>query len=51
MLSIALTALLLGACKKEFDTPPERTIPVGGVLTIADLRALYTGTVVHFPED
>ena len=51
LLSIAAMALVLGACKKEFDTPPERTIPTGGVLTIAQLRALWTGTSVHFTED
>ncbi|MCB9178367.1 MAG: hypothetical protein H6590_02955 [Flavobacteriales bacterium] len=43
-------AVLAVACKKEFDTPPERFLPVGSVMTIAELKALYTGTRVHFPE-
>ncbi|MCB0764452.1 MAG: choice-of-anchor J domain-containing protein [Flavobacteriales bacterium] len=38
------------ACKKEFDSPPVRTIPVGSVLTIAELKALYTNTAVVFSE-
>ncbi len=46
-LGVAIVAV---ACKKEFDTPPERTLPEGSVLTIAQLKALYTGTRVHFPE-
>lgn len=43
-------AVVAVACKKEFDTPPERVLPVGSVMTIAELKALYTGTRVHFPE-
>lgn len=39
------------ACKKEFDTPPERTLPVGQVLTVAQLRALYTGVPKRFGGD
>lgn len=44
-------AVLAVACKKEFDSPPERTLPVGAVLTVAELRALFTGTPVHFDTD
>ena len=49
---LALPFLLATAmgCKKEFDTPPVRTIPEGGVLTIAELKALYQGTPVHFAD-
>lgn len=47
----ALAVLLLAACKKEWDSPPARTIPVGSVLTVAELRALYQGTPVRFTED
>ena len=47
-LAVAVVAV---ACKKEFDTPPERTLPTGSVMTIAELKALYTGIPVHFPED
>ena len=47
---LALPLLLATAigCKKEFDTPPVRTIPTGSVLTIAELKAMYVGTPVHF---
>lgn len=38
---IALVAITV-SCKKEFDSPPLRTLPVGDVLTIAGLRALET---------
>lgn len=43
--------LLLSACEKEYDTPPQRTIPEGAVLTVAQLKALYTNTPVHFNPD
>ncbi|MBP8824305.1 MAG: choice-of-anchor J domain-containing protein [Flavobacteriales bacterium] len=51
-LLLALPLLLASAmgCKKEFDSPPVRTIPAGGVLTIAQLKALYQGTPVHFTD-
>lgn len=41
---------LLGGCKKDFDSPPERTLPTGAVMTVAQLRALFTGSPVHFPD-
>ncbi len=49
---LALPFLLATAigCKKEFDTPPVRTIPEGSVLTIADLRAMADNLPVQFPE-
>ncbi|HEX2617424.1 MAG TPA: DUF5689 domain-containing protein, partial [Flavobacteriales bacterium] len=46
--AIAAIALLAG-CKKEFDSPPERTLPTGSVMTLAELRDLYTNSPVHFP--
>lgn len=48
VLAVAVVAV---ACKKEFDSPPKRTLPEGSVMTIAELKALFTGTPVHFPED
>ena len=52
---IGLFALLflttMGGCKKEFDTPPLRTLPTGSVLTIADLRALYVNKTVKIIGD
>ncbi|MGB3524952.1 MAG: DUF5689 domain-containing protein [Flavobacteriales bacterium] len=44
-----LLATAIG-CKKEFDTPPVRTLPTGSVITIAQLKAMYQGTPVHFSD-
>ncbi len=38
-LAVVATAV---ACKKEYDSPPLRTLPVGNVLTVAELRAMET---------
>ena len=38
-------------CKKEFDSPPIRTIPTGSILTIGDLRAQFQGVPIHFDQD
>ncbi len=47
--AIALLGLLaLSGCKKDYDTPPLNTIPVGGVMTIAQLKSLFTNAPVHF---
>lgn len=42
------TLLLLSGCDKEFDSPPKQVIGVGDVLTIAELKALFTLNPVHF---
>ena len=47
VLALPIIALLSG-CEKEFDSPPKQVIPVGGVLTIAELKALFTLNPVHF---
>ncbi len=47
VLSLPIIALLSG-CEKEFDSPPKQVIPVGGVLTIAELKSLFTLNPVHF---
>lgn len=46
-LAVAVVAV---ACKKEYDTPPERVLPTGSVMTVAELKALFTGTPVRFSE-
>ena len=49
-----ITTLLIAAvaCKKEFDTPPVRTLPTGQVLTVSELRALeIPGTPKRFGGD
>ena len=50
LLALPLLLALATGCKKEFDTPPERTIASGSVVTIAQLKALYQGTPVHFSD-
>lgn len=40
--------ILLASCKREYDSPPERILPVGNVLTIEELRNLYQGEPVRF---
>lgn len=42
--------LLLVSCRKELDTPPEQTLPTGSVITMSQLRAMYAGAPVHFPD-
>ncbi len=39
---------LLSACDKDFDSPPKQTMPVGSVVTIAELKAMFTLNPVHF---
>lgn len=52
LLALPLLLVLASGCKKEFDTPPVRTIPGGSVVTIAQLKALYFNqlTPVHFSD-
>jgi hypothetical protein len=51
-LAILLTiALGFSACKKEYDTPPIKEIPVGSIKTFGDLKAMYNGTAIKFTED
>jgi len=50
LFSFGLVVLAAG-CKKEYDTPPERILPTGSVLTVAQLRGLYTGTTKKFVGD
>jgi hypothetical protein len=48
---ISVLLIIASSCKKEFDAPPAKTIPVGQVSTIAELRAMYTGSTITFAED
>ncbi|MCL4856215.1 MAG: hypothetical protein KJZ55_02905, partial [Flavobacteriales bacterium] len=46
------TIVVLTSCTKEYDTPTNRTIPVGNVLTIAEVRALHVpGTETRITQD
>ncbi|MFN3342122.1 MAG: DUF5689 domain-containing protein [Flavobacteriales bacterium] len=48
---LLLAVIAFTSCKKEFDAPPSREIPTGSILTIADLRAMYAGSPIHFQSD
>lgn len=50
LLALPLFLALAIGCKKEFDTPPVRSLPAGSVVTIAQLKAMYQGTPVHFSD-
>lgn len=48
----SLTLLVFSGCKKrEFDAPPAVEIPTGNKLTIADIKARFNGTPVHFGDE
>jgi hypothetical protein len=50
--SLFVSALLFTSCTKEYDNPEPRTIPVGTVYTIAQVRTLYVpGETVRITED
>jgi hypothetical protein len=51
ILIILLSAMAIAGCKKEFDTPPVKILPVGSVLSIAELRALYVDKTVKIIGD
>ena len=40
----ALISVVVIGCKKEWDTPPIKTIPETGIITIAQLKAFYNDT-------
>lgn len=42
--------LLLSGCDKELDTPPERTLPTGSVLSIKRLRELHATEFAYLPH-
>lgn len=50
-LIVVSVALLATSCEKEFDSPPVRQLPVGQVLTVAELRDLFQGSPVRFGGD
>ncbi len=51
ILLLSAIATFAWSCDKDLDTPPERTLPTGSVLTVAELKALWTGTPVRFDTD
>ncbi len=51
LLLLGTIAVLATSCKKEFDSPPVRQLPVGQVLTVAQLRGVFQGNPVRFGGD
>ena len=50
--TILVGTVLFTSCNKEYIDPESRTIPIGKVLTIAQVRALYVpGEIVVIAED
>lgn len=46
-----VTGIIINGCNKEFDAPPEQTIAVGSLKTIADLKDMYVGSSISFSND
>lgn len=51
ILAAVLGIGILSSCEREYDTPPERILPVGDVLTLKQLRNLYVNGPVRFGGD
>jgi hypothetical protein len=45
------TLFIFNSCKKEFDKPPVKELPIGSVYTIQQVRDLFQGASVKFTED
>ncbi len=39
------------SCRKKYDEPPINQIPEGNIITIAELKAMYTGSDLSIDED
>jgi hypothetical protein len=48
---VAAVLAVISSCKKEFDSPPVKEIPVGSVITLDSLRGMFTGTPIKFTQD
>lgn len=43
--------VLVSCIKDDFDEPPQRTIPVGSIKTIAELRNMFQGQPIKIDQD
>jgi hypothetical protein len=48
MISGAFTLFLASCVKQDFDEPPPITIPVGEIVSLTELRAMFTGQSIKF---
>ena len=51
LLLLAGISLFSVSCKKDFDTPPIKTIPEGNRITIADLKAMYQNAPLKITDE
>lgn len=51
VLLLAGITLFSVSCKKDFDTPPIKTIPEGNRITIADLKAMYQNAPLKITDE
>jgi len=51
IIAFLMLQLTLVSCEREYDRPPIDEIPVGGVMDIATLRGMHTGTPIKFNDD
>ena len=51
LLLLAGITLFSVSCKKDFDTPPIKTIPQGSKITVADLKAMYQGAPLKITDE
>lgn len=51
LLLLAGISLFSVSCKKDFDTPPIKTIPKGNRITIADLKAMYQNAPLKITDE
>lgn len=49
--AILISLTVLSGCKREYDEPPARILPVGQILTIQELRDLYVDQAITFTEE
>lgn len=49
--ALLATILLFTSCEKDFDTPPVKELPVGNIITLADLRAMWVNQDIKITDD
>lgn len=49
--ALLATTLLFTSCEKDFDAPPVKELPIGNIITVADLRAMWVNQDVKITDD
>lgn len=50
LLIALVTIIVVAACKKDIEQPPQNVIPEGNIITVTDLMGMYAGTPIHFTD-